>query len=103
MALALQRTHLQRTAADPSVAPATIDDVQPADALITDDKEARAEALKNAAREAALARAREEEQQRWQELRRNQAFDTPMTEALQDAQVLQGTIKPPPSRAREVE
>ena len=60
--------------------------MQDATEFAPEPTEASAPSFQDAVRDAALARAREEQEQQWQELRRSQSFSAPMTEALQDAQ-----------------
>jgi hypothetical protein len=107
IALTLERGAPQRVDAAASVPSGTAEvdaveavDVQEAERLVADHEQAREESLKNEARDDALARAREEQQEQWQGLRRDQVFTAPMEQALQDAQVVPDAVELPSSEAR---
>jgi hypothetical protein len=100
IALVFLRTRQPGTAADTSEPRGTVENAQPAPGLVTDSERTSA-ALQEEARAAALARAREEQQQQWEALRREQAFTTPMGEALQNAAVIESAIKQATPQASE--
>jgi hypothetical protein len=100
IALTALRVRQRSTAADAPVPPDAIEEVLPAPALVTGDE--LSTLLQNEAREAELARAREEQQQQWEALRRSEELTTPIGGALRDAVVIEGALGQPPSLASDL-